>query len=207
MWNGVDLIVDGGYRQKDTQSGFFGATPFLSFTSTYNDAVLQTWSITPRLSVKNSIFGIPSQILTGIDYYDATFHQERGAFQGLPPGPHLRSDATVVGRLLAAHGRAVADDRFLLWRAGSKHQPECHGIGSTPSRPIAPCFSIAALRQLRWIATKHNTRCTSVFEHRINDVFSVFGRAARAFRTPDVDERVSTGPAFGPPPFFDPLPQ
>ena len=43
------------------------------------------------------------------------------------------------------------------------------------------------------------------FEHRFTDVFSVFGRAARAFRTPDVDERVSTGPAFDA--FFMPLPQ
>jgi hypothetical protein len=89
MGCGVDLIVDGGVRKKDTQSGFFGAVPFASplpsFSSTYNDATLQTWSITPRLSVKNSIFGIPSQILTGIDYYDATFNQERGAFKGLAP--------------------------------------------------------------------------------------------------------------------------
>src|SRR3954447_13043470 len=90
LWNGAELIVDGGVRKKDTQSGFFGtvpfASPFPSFSSTFNDASLQTWSITPRLSVKNVIFGMPSQILTGIDYYDATFHQERGAFKGVPPG-------------------------------------------------------------------------------------------------------------------------
>jgi iron complex outermembrane receptor protein len=35
-------------------------------------------------------------------------------------------------------------------------------------------------------------------EHRFNSVFSVFGRAARAFRTPTVDERVSNGPFFVP---------
>jgi iron complex outermembrane recepter protein len=33
----------------------------------------------------------------------------------------------------------------------------------------------------------------------------VFGRAARAFRTPDVDERVASGPAFDA--FFNPIPQ
>jgi iron complex outermembrane receptor protein len=43
-------------------------------------------------------------------------------------------------------------------------------------------------------------------EHRFNSVFSVFGRAARAFRTPTVDERVASGPAFGPPPFFPAIP-
>jgi iron complex outermembrane receptor protein len=35
-------------------------------------------------------------------------------------------------------------------------------------------------------------------EHRLNNTFSVFGRAARAFRTPTVDERVSSGPFFVP---------
>ena len=98
-----------------------------SFSSTYNDAALQTWSITPRLSVKNAIFGIPSQILTGIDYYDATFHSGTRRVQRRSADPHLRSVAADTGRLLAAHRRPVADDRFLLWRQGSKHQPECPG--------------------------------------------------------------------------------
>ena len=31
------------------------------------------------------MFGMPSPILTGIDYYDATFHPDRGAFKGLAP--------------------------------------------------------------------------------------------------------------------------
>ena len=35
-------------------------------------------------------------------------------------------------------------------------------------------------------------------EHRLNNTFSLFGRAARAFRTPTVDERVSSGPFFVP---------
>jgi iron complex outermembrane receptor protein len=41
-------------------------------------------------------------------------------------------------------------------------------------------------------------------EHRFNNVVSVFGRAARAFRTPNVDERVSSGPSFDA--FFNPIP-
>src|SRR5215218_5474589 len=85
LWNGTELIVDGGFRERQTQSGFFGTTPTISFASTYNDAVLKTWSITPRLSVKNLIFGMPSQILTGIDFYDTTFHQTRGAFKCVAP--------------------------------------------------------------------------------------------------------------------------
>ena len=147
---GVDLIVDGGVRNKKSQGGFFGAIPFASplpsFSSTYVDADLTTWSITPRLSVKNVLFGVPSQILTGIDYYDATFNQSRGAFKGLPRGPHLRSLAADAGRLLAADGRPVADDRFLLRRPDPEHPPERAGSLRPTPRPPAPCSSIAALK-------------------------------------------------------------
>src|SRR6267378_911466 len=80
LMNGVDLIVDGGVRDKKQQAAFFNP-----FGNSYVDAHLQTWSITPRLSIKNVIFGMPSQVLTGIDYYDATFHQERPTDRGLPP--------------------------------------------------------------------------------------------------------------------------
>ena len=74
LLNGVDLIVDGGVRDKKQQAAFL-AIPFANIPH-YVDAHLQTWSITPRLSIKNVMFGMPSSILTGIDYYDATFHQD-----------------------------------------------------------------------------------------------------------------------------------
>jgi hypothetical protein len=59
LWNGAELIVDGGFRERQTQSGFFGATPAISFASTYNDAVLKTWSITPRLSASITLIQSP----------------------------------------------------------------------------------------------------------------------------------------------------
>jgi len=57
LWNGAELIVDGGLRDKKQQAGFFGAMPVPSFASSYIDTTLQTWSITPRLSIKNPILG------------------------------------------------------------------------------------------------------------------------------------------------------
>ena len=72
--NGVDLIVDGGVRDKKRK---VASSAYVCSTIRYNyvDSHLQTWSITPRLSIKNAMFGLPSSILTGIDYYDATFHR------------------------------------------------------------------------------------------------------------------------------------
>ncbi len=85
LWNGVDLIVDGGYRNKQQQSAFLGAPGSNPFFFSFVNATLQTWSLTPRLSIKNSIFGLPSTILTGVDFYDYGYVQDRRNVQGAIP--------------------------------------------------------------------------------------------------------------------------
>lgn len=209
LWNGAELIVDGGVRKKDTQSAFFGtvpaASPLPSFSSTYNDAALQTWSITPRLSVKNSIFGLPSQILTGIDYYDATFNQERGAFRGLPAThTYDLSQQTVAGYWQQTLGLLPTTD----FSYGARVQNTSLSARDRydPNAPGCATFFNCDAQASPLNSNETQYALHAGLEHRFNDVFSVFGRAARAFRTPTVDERVSSGPAFGPPPFFTPIP-
>jgi iron complex outermembrane receptor protein len=201
IMNGVDLIVDGGVRKKDTQSGFFGAVPFASplpsFSSTYNDASLQTWSITPRLSVKNSILGVPSQILTGIDYYDATFRQDRGAFKGLAP-THIYdlSQQTLAGYWQHTAGLLPTTDfsygvRIQNTSLSARDRFDANAPG------CAMFFNCSD--QASPLDSNETQYALHVgLEHRLNNTFSVFGRAARAFRTPTVDERVSNGPFFVP---------
>ena len=207
--NGVDLIVDGGVRKKDTQSGFFGAVPFASplpsFSSTYNDASLQTWSITPRLSVKNSIFGMPSQILTGIDYYDATFHQDRGAFKGLAPtNIYDLSQQTLAGYWQHTVGLLPTTD----FSYGARIQNTSLSARDRydPNAPGCAMFFNCGAQASPLDSNETQYALHVGAEHRFTNTFSVFGRAARAFRTPTVDERVASGPAFGPPPFFLPIP-
>src|SRR5262245_30346053 len=193
---GVDLIVDGGVRQKNTQSGFFGAIPFASplpsFSSTFNDADLTTWSITPRLSVKNAIFGIPSQILTGIDYYDATFHQDRGAFRGLAPwhvydlsqqslAGYWQQTVGLLPTMDFSYGARIQNIRLSARDNFNDTAPFVFGTGALPLDSSETQYALHI-----------------GVEHRLTDVFSVFARAARAFRTPDVDERVASGAAFDP---------
>jgi iron complex outermembrane receptor protein len=193
---GVDLIVDGGVRQKNTQGAFFGAIPFASplpsFSSTFNDANLTTWSITPRLSVKNTIFGIPSTILTGIDYYDATFHQDRGAFRGLAPwhmydlsqqslAGYWQQTVGLLPTTDFAYGARVQNIRLSARDRFNAMAPFVFGTGAFPLDSDETQYALHI-----------------GLEHRFTDVFSVFARAARAFRTPDVDERIASGPAFDP---------
>jgi iron complex outermembrane receptor protein len=198
LWNGAELIVDGGVRDKKQQAGFFGATPGPSFASSYLDTSLQTWSLTPRLSIKNPILGIPSAILTGIDYYDATYHSNRSEFQGFAP-THVYdlSQQTLAGYWQQTVGLVPTTDFSYGARvqntslsARDRFDPNAPGAFDTQANPLNSSETQYALH--------------IGLEHRFNDVFSVFGRAARAFRTPDVDERVASGPAFDV--FFNPIP-
>ena len=201
LWNGAELIVDGGVRDKKQQAGFFGSTavlPVPSFSSSYVDTTLQTWSITPRLSIKNPILGIPSNILTGVDYYDATYHSNRSQFNGFAPiHVYDLSQQTLAGYWQQTVGLLPTTDFSYGARAQNTHlnardrfDPMAPGAFDTEANPLDSSETQYALHL--------------GFEHRFNEVFSVFGRAARAFRTPDVDERVASGPAFDA--FFNPIP-
>ncbi|WP_050626784.1 TonB-dependent receptor [Bradyrhizobium viridifuturi] len=200
LTNGVDLIVDGGWRQRETQSGFFGTVPTISFASTYNDAALQTWSLTPRLSVKNVAFGMPSTILTGIDYYDSTFREARGAYQGVDPFHIYNIDQqTVAGYWQHTLGLLPTTD--FSYGARVQNTNVSARDRYDPNAPFAFDTQAAPLDSNETQYAAHVG-----VEHRFSDTFSVFGRAARAFRTPDVDERVASGPSFDPL-TFAPIPQ
>jgi iron complex outermembrane receptor protein len=201
LWDGAELIVDGGVRDKKTQSGFFGAIPFASplpsFSSTYNDASLQTWSITPRLSIKNAILGVPSQILTGIDYYDATFRQDRGAFKGLAP-THIYdlSQQTLAGYWQHTVGLLPTTD----FSYGARIQNTSLSARDRFDANAPGCAMFFNCSDQASPLDSNETQYAlhGGLEHRLNNTFSLFGRAARAFRTPTVDERVSSGPFFVP---------
>jgi iron complex outermembrane receptor protein len=192
LWNGAELIVDGGVRDKKQQGSFFGGVPLSPFASTYVDAKLQTWSLTPRLSIKNDVFGLPSNILTGIDYYDAIFHQNRGAFIGAPP-IHMYD---LSQQTLAAYWQqSIAILPTTDFSYGGRIQ-RFDLSARDRYDPTAPNAFDAQAMPLNSTETQHALHIG--IEHRFNDVFAVFGRAAHAFRTPNVDERVSSGPAFDP---------
>jgi iron complex outermembrane recepter protein len=198
LLNGVDLIVDGGVRDKKTQAAFFNA-----FGDSYVDSHLQTWSITPRLSIKNVIFGLPSSILTGIDYYDATYHSERPTDKGLPPiHTYDLSQQTLAGYFQQSIGLAPTTD----FSYGARlQQTTLKARDILNNDPNCALFFSCSVQNLPLDSQEGQYALHIGLEHRLNNVFSVFGRAARAFRTPNVDERLSSGPAFDP--FFNPIPQ
>ena len=191
--NGIDLIVDGGVRDKKQQAQFLGSVPLSPFAASAVDSELLTWSITPRLSVTTPLFGLPSKILTGIDYYDATYDSNRSQTLGTAPiHVYNLSQQSIAGYWQQTIGFLPTTD----FSYGGRIQRT-----SVTARdrvdPFAPgYFGDAQASPLDTSETNHALHVG--IEHRLNNVVAVFGRAASAFRTPNVDERVSSGPAFDP---------
>jgi iron complex outermembrane recepter protein len=197
LLNGVDLIVDGGVRDKKQQAAFFNP-----FGSSYVDSHLQTWSLTPRLSLKNPIFGIPSTILTGVDYYDATYHSERPASQGTPPiHTYDLSQRTLAGYWQQTVGLLPSTDFSYGARIQNTTLSARDLLNNPPSCAV---FFTCSAQNLPLDSSETQHALHIGIEHRFNDAFTVFGRAARAFRTPNVDERLSSGPSLDP--FFNTIP-
>ena len=193
LWNGAELIVDGGVRDKKQQAGFFGSLPLQDFNASYVDTRLQTWSLTPRLSIKNPMFGLPSVILTGVDYYDATYHSNRSQLQSSPPlDIYDLTQRSFAAYWLQTVGILPTTDfsyggRIQQTSVTARDTLDPNAPGYFGENPISPLDS-----------TETNHALHVGIEHRFNEVFAVFGRAAEAFRTPNVDERVGASPIFDP---------
>ena len=171
--------------------------------NSYVDSHLQTWSLTPRLSVKNVMLGLPSSILTGIDYYDATFRQERPEFKGTPPiHTYDLSQKTVAGYWQQTIGLLPTTDFSYGARIQNTTLSARDRLNDPPNCAM---FFTCGAQNLPLDSSETQYALHVGLEHRFNNIFSIFGRAARAFRTPNVDERLSSGPAFDPI-FFIPLP-
>lgn len=186
LWDGAELIVDGGARDKKQQGSFFG-----TFADNYVDSALLTWSITPRISIKNNLLGVRSEILTGIDYYDATFDSNRGKAKGLAP-------IHVYNLTQKTTGAYWQQTLGVLPTTDFSYGGRIQGIQVTardrydPTAPTQPFFTSAQDAPLNSNELQHALHVG--IEHRFTNSFAVFARAARAFRTPNVDERVGAGP-------------
>src|SRR5215203_5538065 len=73
LWSGAELTVDGSFRQKHTQSGFFAPYNTLFVVPNDPDAYvaseLTTAAITPRLNIDQSFNAFRLRMIAGIDVY------------------------------------------------------------------------------------------------------------------------------------------
>jgi iron complex outermembrane receptor protein len=185
LWDGAELIVDGGVRNKKQQAGFFTL-----YNESYVDTTLTAWSITPRLRITNAMFGLPSTILTGIDYYDSTYDSNRSMFKETAPihvynlkqqtlAGYWQQTLAVLPTTDFSYGGRI---QHMSLDARDTYDPSAYGASGAQSTPLNTSETNHALHV--------------GLEHRFNENVAVFARAARAFRTPNVDERLITGSAW-----------
>ncbi len=187
----IELIVDGGWRRKDQQAGFFSA-----FEEQYVNTTLNTYSVTPRVKINTPLFGLPSRVIAGVDYYNSDYDSDRSQFSGFPLIHRYKlGQDSIAGYWQQAVSVLPSTDL-----SGGVRIQRTHVTATDVYDPTAPgAFGIQGLP----LDQSGNNEAFHVgFEHRFSPVFAVFGRAAQSFRTPNVDERVGMSP-FGTPTTFD----
>ncbi len=203
LWDGAELIVDGGVRNKKQQAGFFGdpaSIGGLQYSYVDFDAADLVDHAAPEHEkhVWQRVIEYPHrhrllQLAVRLEPKPAIFRSAKS---------HLQSLAANRGGILATNTGPLAEHGFLI---RCPHQ-QLHLTARDRYDPTAPFGTLAAQASpLDKDETNHALHIG--LEHRLNEYFTLFGRAARAFRTPNVDERVVTGPAYEPAPSFAAIPQ
>ena len=204
LGSGVDLIVDGGVRRKFQQSQFFNYfnNPSFSFDpstagpANYVNTVMTTSSVTPRLDMRHQLFGVPNRLLTGIDFYNTQYGSDRPQAEGLPD-IHRYSIRQTTASIYAMNTTTVTPALEIsyggrLQRNFVKGQDVYNPAVDPNAGFYASDPQAAPADSSEWQYALHLG-----YEYRLNPTLALFGRAARAFRLPNADERVGAGNPFG----------
>ena len=177
--SGIELILDGNVRHKD-QTVFSSLFGF----DTSDIRGLTTASVTPRANINTQLFGVSTKITTGIDYYHSSLDAKRSVELNDPPYHtyDLNQQAAAVYWQQTLSVLPTTDISF-----GARLQ-QTRVSARDRYDPTAPGAFDAQATPLDTVETQHALHLG--FEHRFSPMFAVFGRLARSFRTPNVDERI-----------------
>lgn len=194
---GLEAIVDGSFRQKDTTFQQFNArNGFLpaDAPSSYNSTTLNTYSVTPRVNYDRMWGDVRARMIAGVDVYKTDYDSTRRLFAGAAPQHLYNINQTTSGY--------YAQPTFTLWNTtdiafGGRIQRNELSARDTfdPNAPVGLLGTNGQGAPLDTNETRHAWHVG--IEHRFTSTFAVFARAAQSFRVPNVDERVGQAPAGG----------
>jgi len=186
----VEAIIDAGIRVKDTEARTVSS--FGPQFDSYIDTELTTFSLTPRLAVGFDLWQRPSDAIVGIDYYYSDYNSDR---QLRPDGAaYHRYDAKQHSAALYAQNTLAVSERLDL-STGGRFQLTRFTAGDLydPSLLAFPAFDG---HRESLTDTSTDFALNIGLDYRLSDTIAVFGRVARSFRAPTVDERVGSDPSF-----------
>jgi iron complex outermembrane receptor protein len=179
LGQGIELIVDGNLRRKD-QTAFSSLFGF----DTSDVRTFKSGSVTPRAILDGHLFGAPTRVIAGVDYYNSQLEAQRSAALTDPPYDryNLNQQSAAV---YWQQSVALAPSTDVSW--GARLQRTKLSARDVYD-PTAPGAFGAQATPLDTTETNHALHLGA--EHRFSTAFAVFGRLARSFRTPNVDERI-----------------
>ncbi|MGE3710833.1 MAG: TonB-dependent receptor, partial [Hyphomicrobiaceae bacterium] len=188
----IELIVDGGIRNKQQQAGFFRL-----FQEAYVDTDLTTASLTPRFNITQPLFGLPSRIVAGFDFYDTDYDSHRSMFKGLAP---IHKYVGGQETLAAYWQQTVSILPTTDLSAGGRIQRNKTTARDTYD-PLAP-QGFPGLEGLPLDQSETNHAWHLGLEHKLLPGMTLIGRMAQSFRVANIDERIGSA-LFGSPTDFD----
>ncbi|MCC6889036.1 MAG: TonB-dependent receptor [Hyphomicrobiales bacterium] len=198
LWADTELVLDGGVRNKRQQAAFFSA--FGTIFDSGFDAGLTALSATPRLISRHRLGGAPANLIGGLDLYHSIYSSDRSQHLGDPP-IHRYDLRQSTAALYVQETVGVRPDFDVA--AGGRLQRNAVSARDRfdPNAPGA-AFSSAPVQGLPFDGSELQYAWHLGAEYRPTRAVAFFGRAARSFRLPNVDERVGMSP-FGLPTSFD----
>jgi iron complex outermembrane receptor protein len=179
--NVVELIVDGNLRRKD-QKAFSTLFGF----DTSDSRGLTNAAITPRAIIDTQIASMPTKVITGVDFYSSELEARRSSALTDPP-IHTYNLRQQTAAVYAQQTLGVLPSTDLSWGGRLEQTKLSARDHFDPTAPGAFFFDAEAIPLDN---TETNHALHFGFEHRFSPVLAVFGRVARSFRTPNVDERI-----------------
>jgi iron complex outermembrane recepter protein len=140
----------------------------------------------PRVNITQPFFGLPSRVIAGVDLFDTDYKSNRGPAKGAPPSYNIydASQTSVAGYLQQSVNLLPST----AISAGARLQ-----LNETRADDKL------AITDLPVDDSETNHAWHLGFEHELVNGLTVFGRAARSFRVPNVDERIGATPFPNPP--------
>jgi iron complex outermembrane receptor protein len=176
----VNFVFDAGYREKQQFSQF----DYGSGSGAYSDTELKTFSITPRVNVKNTVFNLPIDASIGVDFYRYEYDSNRSDFEQNISQPIHKIDVTQKSIALYANTiTELSSDTFLTIGARTQRVKQDAKDSFDATAPGA--FGSEADD---FSSSDREHSFEFGLKHLLTDQWNIYGRYGRSARFGTVDE-------------------
>jgi len=179
-----ELVVDAGYRKKN-QKAFFDDYAFSGAYANYLNTDLGTWSLTPRLKIKQALFGGPGTSTVGVDYYQSQYDSDRALNPSTAGTPVHRLDVHQSSLAAYAHNISEITGNSTLTLGARLQQIRLRANDTFDAAAPGGAFASGAPGR----QTSNNQHMLELgLRRRLSPWWSVFGKIERSARFATVDE-------------------